>query len=341
MFRFAEPIYLWLLLLIPVLAIIRFYFRRKRKAALRRFGEMPLLMQLSPYFSHYRPLIKFWLAMGAVAMLIIMLARPQMGSKINKEKHEGIETIIALDISNSMLAEDVVPSRLEKSKMMVQNLIDHFRKDKVGLVVYAGDAFVQLPITSDYVSAKMFLDDISPALIEAQGTDIGQAIELSIHSFTADTKTGKAIIIITDGEDHEGNAEAMARAAEERGIRVFMLGVGSTQGAPIPSGDGGYLADKNGNTVMTALNETMCRKIAEAGKGTYIHIDNSSLAEEILDKEISKMQKGEIENIVYSDFDEQYQAVGILAILLLIAEVVIMEARNKTTERWNLFVRKK
>lgn len=341
MFRFAEPIYLWLLLLIPLLAIIRFYFRRKRKAALRRFGDIRLLMQLSPYFSHYRPLIKFWLLQGVLAMLIIMLARPQMGTKINKDKHEGIEAIIAMDISNSMLAEDVVPSRLEKSKMMVQNLIDHFHNDKVGLVVFAGDAFVQLPITSDYVSAKMFLNDISPALIETQGTDIGQAIDLSMHSFTADEKTGKAIIVITDGEDHEGNAEAMAKSAEKKGIKVFMLGIGSTQGAPIPVEEGGYITDKDGNTVMTTLNEGMCRQIAEAGKGTYIHVDNSSMAEERLDKEISKMQKGEIENIIYSDFDEQFQAVGLLAIILMIAEVIIMEAKNKVTQRWNLFVRKK
>ena len=341
MFRFAESIYLWLLLLIPLLAAIRFYYRRKRKADLRRFGDMPLLTNLSPYFSRYRPLVKFWLLEGVVALFVMMLARPQMGTRINKEKHEGIEAIIAMDISNSMLAEDVLPSRLEKSKMMVQNLIDHFHDDKVGLVVFAGDAFVQLPITSDYVSAKMFLEDITPSLIETQGTDIGQAIELSMHSFTADEKAGKAIIIITDGEDHEGNAETMAKAAEKKGVRVFILGIGSSQGTPIPLPEGGYVTDKDGNTVMTALNENMCRKVAEAGKGTYIHVDNSSLAEERLDAEISKMQKGEIENVVYSDFDEQYQALGILAVLLMIAEVVVMEAKNKVTQRWNLFVRKK
>lgn len=341
MFRFAEPIYLWLLLLIPLLAMIRFYYRRKRKKDLRRFGDMSLLMQLSPFFSRYRPLVKFWLLQGVLALLIVMLARPQMGSRISKEKREGIETIIALDISNSMLAEDVAPSRLEKSKMMVENLIDNFRKDKVGVVVFAGDAYVQLPITNDYVSAKIFLDDISPALIETQGTDIGKAIELSMHSFTADEKTGKAIIVITDGEDHEGNAEAMAKAANSKGIKVFMLGIGSTSGSPIPLPEGGYMSDKDGNTVMSALNETMCKQIAEAGKGTYIHVDNSSVAEERLDAELAKMQKGEIENVVYSDFDEQFQAVGILAILLLIIEVIVMEAKNKVTQRWNLFVRKR
>ncbi|MBO6216398.1 MAG: VWA domain-containing protein [Prevotella sp.] len=341
MFRFAEPTYLWLLLLIPILAMIRLYFRRKRKKDLRRFGDMRLLMQLSPYFSHYRPLVKFWLLQGVIALLVVMLARPQMGARISKEKREGIEAIIAMDISNSMLAEDVTPSRLEKGKLMVENLINHFRKDKVGLVVFAGDAFVQLPITSDYVSAKMFLDGISPSLIETQGTDIGQALDLSMHSFTSDDKTGKAIIVITDGEDHEGDAEAMAKAANDKGIKVFILGIGSTQGAPIPLGEGGYMTDSDGNTVMSALNENMCQKIAESGHGTYIHVDNSLLAEERLDREISKMQKGEIENVIYSDFDEQFQAIGILAVLLLIVEIAIMEAKNKVTQRWNLFARKK
>ncbi len=337
MFRFEDPIYLWLLLLIPLLAILFYIQLRKKNKSLRAFGEIELLRKLSPTVSKYRPHVKFWLLQSALALIIVMLARPQMGAKISKEKREGIETIIALDISNSMLAEDVVPSRLEKSKLMVENLVDHFQNDKIGLIVFAGEAFVQLPITSDYVSAKMFLQEIDPSLIESQGTDIGRALELSMHSFTQDNKAGKAIVVITDGEDHEGEAEQMAREAEKRGIRVFILGIGSPQGSPIPTKDGGYLKDNSGNTVMTSLNENMCRKVAEAGKGIYLHVDNSSIAEERLDKELAKMQKGDITSVVYSDFDEQFQAVGLLIILLLMIEVFVLESKNPITQRWNLF----
>ncbi len=341
MFRFAEPIYLWLLLLIPVLAVLRLQLLRSHRRKLRKFGDRDLLRQLSPGVSRYRPLLKFLLQLSALALLIVILARPQMGMKLSTDKREGIETIIALDISNSMLAEDVSPSRLAKSKLMVENLVDHFSKDKIGLIVFAGDAFVQLPITSDYVSAKMFLQDIDPSLIASQGTDIGGAINLAMHSFTQDTSTGKAIVVITDGEDHEGDAEEMAKAAQKQGINVFILGIGSTAGAPIPQSDGGYMKDKDGQTVMTALNEKMCKDIAEAGKGTYIHVDNSSIAEEQLDSELSKLQSGEISTVVYSDYDEQFQAVAILVLLLLIIEIVILESKNPVTQGWRLFNRSK
>lgn len=337
MFRFGDPTYLWLLVIVPLLAVIRYFSYRSRKKKLRKFGDPTLLRQLSPEVSKYRPLAKFWLLLGALTLIILMLARPQMGKKISHEKREGIETIIALDISNSMLAQDVVPSRLEKSKMMVENLVEHFNNDKIGLVVFAGDAFVQLPITSDYVSAKMFLEDISPSLIHTQGTDIGQAINMSVHSFTQDEKAGKAIIVITDGEDHEGNAEEMAAEAQKQGINVFILGIGDPKGSPIPVGNGEYMRDKSGQTVMSALNEDMCKKIAAAGKGTYIHVDNSSIAEERLDKELARLQRGEINNVVYSDFDEQFQAVGLIALLLLIIEIFVLETKNRRAHKLKMF----
>jgi Ca-activated chloride channel family protein len=240
-----------------------------------------------------------------------------------------------------MLAQDVEPSRLEKSKMLVENLVDHFNNDKIGLIVFAGDAFVQLPITSDYISAKMFLQNADPSLIQQQGTDIGEAIRLAMHSFSQNDKTGKAIIVITDGEDHEGDAEAMAKEAEKNGIHVFILGVGSKQGAPIPLGEGDYLKDNSGQVVMSALNEDMCKRVAEAGKGTYIYVDNSSSAEAKLDAEISKLQKGEINKVLYSEYDEQFQAVGILVLLILIIEVLILECNNPVTKGWRLFNRGK
>ena len=220
MFRFENPEYLWLLVIIPLLAVVRFLSWRQRKKKLNKFGEPELLRQLMPDISHFRPTVKFWLMLIALALMIIMIARPQMGTKVSYEKRNGIETIICLDISNSMMAEDVVPSRLEKSKMLVENLVDHFTNDKIGLVVFAGEAFVQLPITSDYVSAKMFLQNIDPSLIASQGTDIAQAIDVALNSFTQQEKIGRAVILITDGEDHEGGAMESAKAAKKKVFNI-------------------------------------------------------------------------------------------------------------------------
>ena len=341
MFRFEDPIYLWLLVLIPILALVRFVTYRNQKKRLRKFGDLKLLKELMPDVSRFRPLVKFWLLLAALALLIVMLARPQMGTKISQEKRTGIETIIALDISNSMLAEDIVPSRLDRSKMMVENLVDHFTNDKIGLIVFAGDAFVQLPITSDYVSAKMFLSTIDPSMMATQGTDIAAAINMAVNSFTQEEGIGKAIIVITDGEDHEGGALEAAEEARKKGMSVYVLGVGSSQGAPIPiPGTGDYMKDNTGNTVMSALNEEMCRQVAQAGGGVYIHVENNSAAQQQLDNELDKLSKKETSTTVYSDFDEQFQAFGILALLLLILEICIFDRRNPLLKNLSLFKRK-
>ena len=341
MFRFEDPIYLWLLVLIPVFALVRFITFRNQKKKLRMFGDPRLLKDLMPDVSRFRPMVKFWLLQAALALLIVMLARPQMGTKISQEKRTGIETIIALDISNSMRAEDIVPSRLDRSKMMVENLVDHFTNDKIGLIVFAGDAFVQLPITSDYVSAKMFLSSIDPSMIATQGTDIARAIEMASHSFTQEEGIGKAIIVITDGENHESGALEAAEAARKKGMRVYVLGVGSAQGAPIPvPGTGDYMKDNTGSTVMSALNEDMCRQLAQAGGGAYIHVENNSAAQQQLDNELDKLSKKETSTTVYSDFDEQFQAFGILALLLLILEICIFDRRNPLLKNLSLFKRK-
>ena len=342
MFRFADPIYLYLLAVIPVLAVIRFLTYRNQKKRLRKFGDPKLLRELMPDVSRFRPAVKFWILQGALALLIVMLARPQFGTKINNEQRVGIETIIAMDISNSMMAEDITPSRLDRSKMMVENLVDHFTNDKIGLIVFAGDAFVQLPITSDYVSAKMFLSSIDPSMMATQGTDIARAIDMAAHSFTQEEGIGKAIIVITDGEDHEGGALEAAKAAKEAGMRVYVLGVGSTKGSPIPiPGTGDYMKDNTGNTVMSALNEEMCRQVAQAGGGAYIHVENNSAAQDQLDNELDKLAKKETTNTVYSEFDEQFQAVAILALLLLILEICIFDRRNPLIRRLSLFGSKK
>jgi len=342
MFRFEDSIYLWLLVLIPILALVRFISYRNQRKRLRKFGDPSLLKELMPDVSRFRPSVKFGLLLGALALLIVMLARPQFGTKINHEKRVGIETIIAMDISNSMLAEDVIPSRLDRSKMMVENLVDHFTNDKIGLIVFAGDAFVQLPITSDYVSAKMFLSSINPGMMATQGTDIARAIEMATHSFTQEEGIGKAIIVITDGEDHEGGALEAAKAAKDDGMRVYVLGVGSVNGAPIPiSGTGDYMKDRSGNTVMSALNEEMCKQVAQAGGGAYIHVENNSAAQQQLDNELDKLAKKETSTAVYSEFDEQFQAVGILVLLLLIIEICILDRRNPLLKRVSLFGKRK
>ena len=342
MFRFEDPIYLWLLVLIPILALIRFISYRNQKKRLRKFGEPALLKELMPDVSRFRPSVKFWILQGALALLVLMLARPQMGTKISQEKRVGIETIICMDISNSMLAEDIVPSRLDRSKMMIENLVDHFSNDKIGLIVFAGDAFVQLPITSDYVSAKMFLSSIDPSMIATQGTDIGRAIDMATHSFTPEEGIGRAIIVITDGENHEGGAVEAASAAKDAGMRVYVLGVGSSKGSPIPiPGTDDYMKDNTGNTVMSALNEQMCKELAQAGGGAYIHVENNSAAQDQLDNELDKLSKKETTATLYSEFDEQFQAFGLLALLLLVLEICILDRRNPLLKNISLFGKKK
>ena len=342
MFRFEDPIYLYLLVLIPILALIRFISYRNQKKRLRKFGEPVLLKELMPDVSRFRPSAKFWILQGALALLIIMLARPQLGTKISHEKRVGIETIIAMDNSNSMRAEDIVPSRLDRSKMMVENLVDHFSNDKIGLIVFAGDAFVQLPITSDHVSAKMFLSSIDPSMIATQGTDLARAIDMATHSFTQEEGVGKAIVVITDGEDHEGGAVESAKAAKDNGMRVYVLGVGSANGAPVPiPGTGDYMKDQTGNTVMSALNEEMCKQVAQAGGGAYIHVENNSAAQDQLDNELDKLAKKETTTTMYSEFDEQFQAFGVLALLLLLLEICIFDRKNPLLKNLSLFGSKK
>ena len=339
MFRFEDPIYLYLLAVVPVLVVIRFLMVHQQKKRLRKFGDPDLVRQLAPDVSRFRPVVKFWLLLAAWTLMVVMLARPQMGTKISHEKRTGIETIIAVDVSNSMLAEDVAPSRLDRSKMMIENLVDHFTNDKIGLIVFAGDAFIQLPITSDYVSAKMFLSSIDPSMIATQGTDIAAAINMAAHSFTQQEGVGKAIIVITDGEDHEGGALEAAKDALSHGMNTYVLGVGSPDGAPIPTANGDYMKDQSGQTVMSALNEDMCRQLATAGGGAYIHVENNGRAQEQLDSELDKLSKKEMATALYSDFDEQFQAVGLIVLLLLIAELCILEIKNPLMKRINLFGR--
>ena len=338
MFRFEEPTYLYLLLLLPFLAAFYLYSNYRRRKAIRKFGDPVLMAQLMPDVSKYRPDVKFWLVVAAIGLFAVLLARPQFGSKLETVKRQGVEVMIALDISNSMLAQDVQPSRLEKAKRLVAQLVDKMENDKVGMIVFAGDAFTQLPITSDYISAKMFLESINPSLISKQGTAIGAAINLATRSFTPQEGVGRAVIVITDGENHEGGAVEAAKAAAEKGIQVSVLGVGMPDGAPIPvEGTNDFRRDRDGNVVVTRLNEQMCQEIAQAGDGIYVRVDNSNAAQKVIAQEINKMAKADVETQVYTEFNEQFQAVAWIILLLLLAEMLILERKNPLFRNIHLF----
>ena len=338
MFRFEEPTYLYLLLLLPFLAAFYLYSNYRRRKAIRKFGDPVLMAQLMPDVSKYRPDVKFWLVFAAIGLFAVLLARPQFGSKLETVKRQGVEVMIALDISNSMLAQDVQPSRLEKAKRLVAQLVDKMENDKVGMIVFAGDAFTQLPITSDYISAKMFLESINPSLISKQSTAIGAAINLATRSFTPQEGVGRAVIVITDGENHEGGAVEAAKAAAEKGIHVSVLGVGMPDGAPIPvEGTDDFRRDRDGNVVVTRLNEQMCQEIAQAGDGIYVRVDNSNAAQKVIAQEINKMAKADVETQVYTEFNEQFQAVAWIILLLLLAEMLILERKNPLFRNIHLF----
>ena len=339
MFRFGDPTCLYLLAILPVLLAFYIYSNYRRTQRIKKYGDPELLKQLMPEVSNARMTWKFWLSFFAIALIIFVLARPQFGAKMETVKRSGIETVIALDISNSMLAEDVQPNRLDKSKKLVSKLVDSFTNDKVGLIVFAGQAFTQLPITSDYISAKMFLDAINPSLIASQGTDIGGAINLAMKSFTPKEGVGRAIIIITDGENHEGGAEDAARAAAEKGMLVYVLGVGSPEGSPIPSGTraNDFRKDKDGNVIVTRLNDQMCQSIAQAGKGMYIRVDNSNSAQRLLQSEMDKLAKADVETTVFTEFDEQFMVVAWIALIVLVIEILILERKNPLFKNIRLF----
>ena len=342
MFRFEEPAYLYILLLLPLLAVFYLYSNYRKKRAIRQFGDPELMAKLMPDVSKYRPDLKFWMVFAAIGLFAVLLARPQFGSKQETVKRQGAEVIIALDISNSMLAQDVQPSRLQKAKRLVAQLVDKMKNDKVGMIVFAGDAFTQLPITSDYISAKMFLESIDPSLISKQGTAIGAAVSLATRSFTPQERVGRAIIVITDGENHEGGVVEVAKAAAEKGIQVNVLGVGMPEGAPIPiEGTNDYRRDRDGNVIVTRLNEQMCQEIAQAGNGIYVRVDNTSGAQKAISRELDKMEKADVETQVYTEFNEQFQAIAWIILLLLLIEMLILERKNPLFRNVHLFSNKK
>jgi len=342
MFRFANIEMLWWLITIPVFVIVYIIGTRRKSRQLAAFGDPELTAQLMPDASKSRPIVKFTLLMVALSLLIIAAARPQHGEKEKNIKREGIEVMIALDISNSMLAEDVTPNRLDRAKQILSKMIDDMVDNKVGLVVFAGDAFTQLPITCDYVSAKMFLNTISPNLISTQGTAIGEALETAIRSFgSLESAVGRAIILITDGENHEDGAIAAAKKAQELGIKIFVIGIGKPEGVPIPiPGTNNYIKDRSGQVVVSRLNENMCQEIAQAGKGGYVRCDNTNTAMRALQDELESIATSDIETAVYTDYNEQYQSFVLIALLLLVIDFFIMMRQNHRLNRMDLFKEK-
>ncbi|WP_241558132.1 VWA domain-containing protein [Maribellus luteus] len=340
MFRFGNSEYLWGLLLIPLLTLFFAWSRIARRRALKKFGRREMLEQLMPFSSRTRPVVKFIVLMLALAFIVTGLARPQFGSKLKTVKREGVELIIALDVSNSMMAEDIQPNRLERAKRAISRLIDRLEDDKIGLIVFAGDAYTQLPITADYNSAKLFLNSVNTQIVPKQGTAIGAAIDLAHRSFTPGDKANKAIIVITDGENHEDDAIASAKAALEDGIIVHTIGMGLPSGSPIPvlrNGQTDYMKDRDGNVVITKLNEQMLEQISAAGSGIYIRANNAQVGLNTLFDEINKMEKQEMESRTYSEYDDQFQFFFAIGLFLLLLEFVILERKNKYLKNIHLF----
>lgn len=337
MFRFANPEYLYLLITLPVLVIFYIYSNIKKKKAVKKYGNPELLSELMPDVSVKRQYWKFWLLFAAITAMVFVIAGPQFGSKLETVKRQGVEIMVCLDVSNSMLAQDVAPNRLDKAKQMLSRLTDGFSNDKVGLIVFAGEAFTQLPITSDYISAKMFLSSINPSMVSAQGTAIGAAINLAVRSFTPNEISDKTIILITDGENHEDDAIGAAQGANEKGIHINIVGMGQPQGSPIPIGNNDFMKDAQGNVVITKLNEQMCQDITAAGSGLYVRADNTNAALKALQSEIEKMNKSEMDSSVYTEFDEQFQVLAWIVLFLLMAEFLTLDRKSRIFRKIRLF----
>ncbi len=344
MFRFEHLEYFYALLLIPFILLIFILYMYWKRRAVRHFGESEVVSRLMPMVSANRPVLKIIFFILAYTFLVIAIANPQVGSKLVKAKREGSDLVIALDVSNSMLAEDIRPNRLTRAKQSISKLIDKLEGDRVGIVIFAGKAYTQLPITTDYSAAKMFLENISTDNVPTQGTAIGDAIDMAMTSFKEDDKRGKAIIIITDGEDHEGNAVESAKKAEEKGIRIYTIGMGTPEGAPIPIYDPngnltGYKKDRQGQTVISKLDENMLQQIASAGDGSYIRASNSRDGLKKIFDDINSLQKSEIETRMYSEYEDRFQYFLGLGLIFLIMEFLIGERKSKWAHKIKLFNR--
>ena len=340
MFRFANPHILYLLLMVPVAVALFIFAQVRRRRRLERFASSSLLAQLTPSASPARVRTKFILYTLAVVFLILAAARPQVGSKLREEHQKGIEMMLVVDVSNSMLAEDFEPNRLDRTKFAIDRVVESMKQDRIGVVAFAGEAQVQLPITSDYRMARAFARKLSPAMVRTQGTDLGAAIKLASMSFSSQSEGSRVMILITDGENHESDALEAAQAAAEKGIAIYTIGIGTPEGAPIMIG-GDYLTDENGDMVVSKLDEKMLQEIASATGGAYVRATKQSIGlKEIVDR-LKELDESDLATTRFEAFDEQYQYPLALALLLLLIEWLILDRRNPLLARFNIFGQKR
>jgi len=342
MLRYEHIEYLNFLFGIPLLIIAMLIYNRWKKKALILFGENKLVKELMHSFSKWRTQIKNILTILVFIALIIGIANPQVGTKMEEVKREGVDLMIAIDLSNSMMAEDIKPNRLQRAKLAISQLINKLQGDRIGLIVFAGEAYVQLPITTDYSAAKLFLSTVNTNIVPTQGTEIAKAIDLSVQSFDMENAQNKAIIIITDGENHDKKAIESAKKANELDIFVHTLGMGLAKGGPIPiynkyGNRTGYRKDRDGKTVVSKLNENLLQQIADAGKGTYVRANNSKSGLSTLFAEINKMEKKEIGTMIFTEYKDRFQLFIGLALLLLIIDLMILARKNKWSNRINFY----
>ena len=340
MFRLAHPQFLYLLLLIPLMVLLYVYARQRKKKALATFGDLKLVMRLIPEFSGSRETLKFIIWSLAWVLIVIGLADPQTGTKLEKIKRKGVDMVFALDVSNSMMAQDITPNRLERAKQAIIHLLGKLENDRVGLVIFAGKSYIQMPLTTDYSATRLFLSNINPGMIPIQGTAIGDAIETSASMF-GNTKQSKAIIAITDGENHEDNATEAAQASAAKGIRVYTIGIGLPEGAPIPVFSGntqiGYKKDASGTTVITRINEPMLQELAKAGKGIFVRANNSqSGVQEVFDQ-INKLEKTEYDVAFFSDYEDRFQIFILAALVLIFADILIANRKGRLSGKIKIF----
>ena len=328
MINFANGQYLLLLLLIPFFFVIQALVLMLRRRRVRKFGDEALVSLMMPSYAKAKVWVRLSMFSLGFFFFVIGLSRPQIGAKLKEHETKGAEIMIVLDVSNSMLAEDYSPNRLERAKLAISRLVDKLREDRIGLIVFAGNSFVQLPITTDYVSAKMFLNSITTESVPVQGTAIGEAVNTAMRSFSAQSEKSRAIIVITDGENHEDDPVAAAKQAAELGARVFTIGVGSPEGKPIPM-NGELLKDKDGNIVVTRLDEAVLQYVAAAGNGVYVRAGNSEFGLNPIIDDIKKMEDEKYSSVVFEEYDEQFMYFLAIALFFFVVEMLIGDRRSK------------
>ena len=336
MLRFANGEYLYLLLLAPLMVVVFEWAVARRKRVLARFGSQAALARLAPDRSNGKLRLKFWLFLAAFGLMVVAAARPQKGSKLREVEREGVEIMIAMDVSNSMLATDISPNRLERTKFAVGRVIEGLQEERIGVIIFAGDAYVQLPLTSDMLTAKNFVERISTNQVTKQGTALGGAISLATSAFSSASQGSRVVVLVSDGENHEDDALVAAQMAAEAGITIYTIGIGSPEGAPIPF-EGDYIRDKEGNMVVTKLDEQTLAEIAAKTGGAYVRATNANVGLEEIIELVNKTEKAKLSIEIFEEYDEKYHIPLIAALLLLLLEFVVLPRRNRVLARFNIF----